>query len=126
MSDIGGNAQYDVARAKWGSIWRLPTKAEFYELCNADNCTWLWTTQGGKEGYKVISKRNGNSIFLPAAGYRRYGTSPNFDGSRAYYWSSTPYGSGTCYAYTLCIGSSDPWTFWIRRHNGLSVRPVSK
>lgn len=126
MSDIGGNAQYDVARANWGSSWCLPTKADFDELLNEDNCTWLWTTQGGKEGYKVISKRNGNSIFLPAAGYRRYGTSPNFDGSRAYYWSSTPYGIGTCYAYTLFFNSSYRYTYWYYRSYGHSVRPVSK
>lgn len=125
MSDIGGNAQYDVARANWGSSWRLPTKAEFDELLNEDNCTWLWTTQGGKNGYKVISKRNGNSIFLPAAGYRN-GTSPNFDGSRGYYWSSTPYASGTCYAYTLFFNSSYRYTYWYYRSYGRSVRPVSK
>ena len=125
MSDIGGNAQYDVARIKWGSSWRLPTKAEFDELLNEDNCTWLWTTQGGKNGYKVISKRNGNSIFLPAAGYRN-GASPNFDGARGYYWSSTPYESGTCYAYTLFFNSSYRYTYWYYRSYGRSVRPVSK
>lgn len=127
MSDIGGNAQYDVARANWGSSWRLPTKAEFDELLNEDNCTWLWTTQGGKEGYKVISKKNGNSIFLPAAGYRRYGTSPNFYGSRGYYWSSTPDGSDTNGAFGLYFYDSHRDTdCWSTRRLGFSVRPVSK
>ena len=128
MSDIGGNPKYDVASAKWGSSWRLPTKAEFDELCNEDNCTWLWTTQGGKNGYKVISKRNGNSIFLPAA-VRRYGTSPDRAGSRSsgFYWSSTPYYSRTYHhAYYLYFYSYDRYTDWGYRCNGLSVRPVSK
>lgn len=126
MSDIGGNPKYDVARANWGSSWRLPTKAEFAELRNEDNCTWLWTTQGGKKGYKVISKRNGNNIFLPAAG-DRYVTYLRYGGSGGFYWSSTPFGSGTCYAYTLFFDSRSLFTGWTRsRGYGCSVRPVSK
>ncbi len=36
MDDISGNADYDVARAEWGSTWRMPTKEEYEELI--DNC----------------------------------------------------------------------------------------
>ena len=126
MSDIGGNAQYDVARAKWGSSWRLPTEAEFDELLNEDNCTWLLTTQGGKDCYKVISKRNGNSIFLPAAGDRLL-TSLRYDGSYGFYWSSTPDGSNTKGADGLFFGSSHRDTDGrYYRYYGRSVRPVSK
>ncbi len=32
ISDIGGNPQYDVATATWGSSWRLPTEHELQEL----------------------------------------------------------------------------------------------
>ena len=32
MDDISGNATYDVATAKWGKGWRMPTKEEFDEL----------------------------------------------------------------------------------------------
>lgn len=67
-SSIAGDASYDAARANWGGTWRLPTASESQELI--DNCTWTWTTQGGKNGYKVTSEKNGNSIFLPAAGCR--------------------------------------------------------
>ena len=70
FGDISGNSAYDAARANWGSTWRLPTKAECQELI--DNCTWTLTTYNGKKGYKVVSKKNNNSIFLPAAG-GRYG-----------------------------------------------------
>ena len=86
IDDISGNPIYDVARAKWGSSWRLPTKTEFQEL--ADNCSWRWTTQGGQNGYKVTGP-NGNSIFLPAAGYR-YESLLYRVGGGGYYWSSTP------------------------------------
>ena len=125
MSDIGGNAQYDVARANWGSSWRLPAKAEFDELLNEDNCTWLWTTQGGKDGYKVISKRNGNSIFLPAAGGRGSKYQGN-NGSGGMYWSSTPNWSSAYSAYYLYFDSSRRYTYWYYRALGHSVRPVSK
>ena len=122
MSDISGNAQYDVARKKWGSTWRMPTKAEQQELL--DNCTWEWTTQNGVNGYKVTGP-NGNSIFLPAAGYR-YGTTLNFDGYYGGYWSSTPDESGTNGAYYLYFNSGDHYVGWFSRNYGLSVRPVTE
>lgn len=56
----------DVAHVKWGNGWRMPTPVEQEELKN--NCTWTWITMNGVDGYKVTSKNNGNSIFLPAAG----------------------------------------------------------
>lgn len=126
MSDIGGNATYDVARKQWGSSWRLPTKAEFKELLDEDNCTWEWTTQSGVNGYKVTSKVNGNSIFLPAAGYRG-GSSLHGTGSYGSYWSSTPDGSSTSNAYYLGFTSGAHDTYWYyRRSYGLTVRPVSE
>jgi uncharacterized protein (TIGR02145 family) len=64
---------------------RLPTKEEFQELI--DNCTWLWTEEG-VHGYMATSKKNGNSIFLPAAS-TRYGTSVELVGSHGGYWSSS-------------------------------------
>ena len=67
MSDISGNAQYDVAKAKWGGEWRMPTGEEMDELLN--ECTWTWELKEGVKGYKITGP-NGNSIFLPAAGSR--------------------------------------------------------
>ena len=120
MNDIGGNSSYDVARAKWGGSWRLPTGAECQELI--DKCTWTWTTQGGHNGYKVTSKTNGKSIFLPAAGCR-YGTSPNYVGKDGYFWSSTPE-SLTIFAYFLAFCSSKQGVDFSYRYAGRSVRPV--
>ncbi|MBQ8337336.1 MAG: hypothetical protein IJY44_07390 [Bacteroidaceae bacterium] len=125
MSDIGGDAQYDAARANRGGDWRLPTKAEFAELLNSSNCTWTWTTQNGVNGYKVTSVRNGSSIFLPAAGYRD-GTSLNNGGSGGYYWSSTPFESNDGYSYDLFFYSGRHSTDWHSRNDGRSVRPVSE
>ena len=122
MSDISGNTTYDVARKKWGSSWRLPTRAEFQELL--DKCKWEWTTQGGKEGYKVIGP-NGNSIFLPAAGYCD-GSSLYGAGENGYYWSSTPIESYVYDAYGLYFGISYRNVYWSIRDDGRSVRPVSE
>ena len=121
MGNIGGNSSYDVARAKWGGSWRLPTKAELEEL--ETKCTWTWTTQGGHKGYKVTSKINGKSIFLPAAGWRR-GTSRSDVGEYGYYWGSTPGESSAYGAYYLGFYSSFHGVGWRYRINGFSVRPV--
>ena len=122
MSDISGNPSYDVARKKWGSSWRLPTKAEFQEL--RDKCKWQRITLGGKEGYKVIGP-NGNSIFLPAAGSHSW-SSLYYAGEFGDYWSSTPYESDDRLAYNLYFTSSDRGVDWFSRSNGKSVRPVSE
>ena len=57
----------DVAHVKWGEDWRIPSKDEFLELMDSLNCTWIYTSMYGMTGYKVESKKNGNSIFLPDA-----------------------------------------------------------
>ena len=120
LSDISGNPQYDAAAANWGGNWRMPTSAEFEELLS--NCTWSWTTRNGVNGY-LVTGSNGNSIFLPAAGYRS-GTSLYNVGSDSYYWSSTPNGTGS--AYLLYFSSGDHYRGWNWRYYGFSVRPVSE
>ena len=121
MNSIAGNSTYDVARREWGGTWRLPTKKELRELI--DNCTWTLTTQNGHNGYKVTSKKNGNSIFLPAAG-GRYGTSPGTRGAYAFYWSATPKEGGTKEAYYLFFKDGRRGVVGCFRDSGRSVRPV--
>lgn len=111
----------DVAHIKWGDNWHMPTEAEFQELI--DECTWIWTTLNGKNGYKVVSKSNGNSIFLPAAGWR-YGTSLYNDGSDGHYWSSSISESSPYDACWLRFDSDAHYTFSSPRNCGRSVRPV--
>lgn len=103
----------DAAHANWGGNWRMPLKAELDELINA--CTWTQTTQNGISGYEVTGK-NGNSIFLPKAGYKSEG-SLKYLGEYGYYWSSTVANS---YAYHLISESIES----MYRCRGLTVRPV--
>ena len=123
FDDISGNPQYDAATANWGSLWRMPTAEEIKELI--DNCTWDWTTLNGVNGMRVTAP-NGNSIFLPAAGYRSEGAP--IVGSKGCYWVPTLFYDINA-AYALCFMSeglyshSDGWALG-GRYYGQSVRPV--
>ena len=110
----------DVASVKWGGSWRMPTRAEQDELCN--NCTWEWTTLNGVYGYRVTGP-NGNSIFLPAAGYRIV-TEVRYQGSYGNYWSSSLSSYDCNYAYYLYFNSSGYDWYSNYRYYGRSVRPV--
>ena len=121
MPGISGDPKCDAATANWGKGWRMSTMTEFKEL--VDKCDWQWTTQGGHNGYKVTGP-NGNSIFLPAAGWR-YETSLFYAGDNGGYWSSSPNGSNTQLAYNLYFHSGSHSVDCYYRIIGRSVRPVS-
>ncbi len=118
--DIGGDSSRDAARANWGGSWRMPTKAEYQEL--VDNCTWTRTTQNGHKGYRVTGK-NGQSIFLPAAGFRN-GDKLCYGGEGGDYWSSTPDESNTDDAHLLFLGEGGQRVECGYRGRGRIVRPV--
>ena len=83
-----------------------------------------WTTQNGVKGYKVTGT-NGNSIFLPAAGYR-YGATLYDSGSNGFYWSSSLYEGNSYNAYRLYFYSGYYVWSYGSRYRGFSVRPVSE
>ena len=60
----------DAAYVNMGKEWRTPTSEEWNELMDTTKCSWTWTTINEMEGYEVTSNITGNSIFLPAVGYR--------------------------------------------------------
>ena len=113
----------DAARVNWGSLWRIPT---YDELGLLNNCTWVWTTVNDINGYKVTAS-NGNSIFLPAAGYCNE-TGLNYLGSMGHYWSSslcTGLGSSlSAGAYCFYEGGSHKTAWLLDRCGGHSIRPV--
>ena len=112
----------DVAHVKWGGGWRMPTKAEVEELNS--KCTWTWTSLNGIKGYKVTGP-NGNSIFLPAAGYRK-DTDVYRCGSTGYYWSATLDEDNSTLAYFLKFYDGGYYLGNGYRENGLTIRPVTE
>lgn len=122
LTDIGGNPEYDAARANWGGNWRMPTEKEFNELLQC--CNFEWTTQDGKKGYKFTSTKNNNSIFLPATGVPEDGNKLSLVSTNAFYWTSTP--KSVLTAYHLIFGSYDRYTGWSDRSTGGFIRAVSE
>ena len=120
MGDISGNPQYDAAAANWGGGARMPTRAECEELIR--HCTSVWTTRNGVHG-RLVTGPNGNSIFLPAAGYRR-GSSLYDAGDYGRYWGSAPHEDNDDGAYSLGFSGGYFGWYWSYRDYGLSVRPV--
>ena len=119
----------DAATAKWGAAWRMPTEAEFEELCT--NCYWEWTTINGVNGCKVTSEVEGYTdaaIFLPAAGWC-YGGPLEGRNIFWYYWSSSLYfgleGVDDRRAYVLAYNSGSEIQS-CHRYAGLPVRPVTE
>ena len=118
----------DVAHVKWGGSWRMPTEEEYYELHN--NCIWTWTTQNGVNGYKVTSKKNGNSLFLPAASERTYTTTTACGvGEHGYYWLGSHERTArhhACLLYFYGLYGGNNKSTSRQRFYGCSVRPVSE
>ena len=113
----------DAATVNWGGSWRMPTYDEVNELRN--QCTWTKTIQNSVNGYKVVGK-NGNSIFLPAAGSAYY-ANKNDVGVFGFYWSSSicaDQGGTTVYQMTFTFSGSILFGDEISRETGQSVRPV--
>ena len=113
-------ASDDVATAKLGNGARIPTRAEWEELIN--NTTAEWTTMNGVNGRKFTAA-NGNSLFLPAAGYRW--DSGLYDaGEYGYYWSSSLYADspGDAWGFYFYSGGQDMSDYG--RGDGQSVRAV--
>ncbi len=60
-------SEYDAATKMWGEGWRMPTEAEVQELFGA--CEWGFGAINNYDGYWMINRSTGTSIFFPKAGY---------------------------------------------------------
>ena len=110
----------DAAHVNLGGTWRMPTDVEWGELQN--NCTWEWTSIDGIFG-RMVTGPNGNSIFLPAAGYRG-NTDLYKTGSEVRYWSSSLEKFGPDAAWFVWLDSSGVSLNAGYRYCGYPVRPV--
>ncbi len=131
--------EYDVATQKLGEKWRYPTHSELIELSKC--CVWKEDTEANSQGeeirgYRVLSKFNGNSIFLPAAGCRSgtrldNDTGNYFSKSIGYRtWYGQPdirYDKANCLYFgfgTFKERLGSHYVYWAERYMGLSIRPV--
>ena len=106
--------------------WHVPDGDDFGKLKDADNVSMEWTTVNGINGENFTDKTTGNSIFLPAAGYR-LGDNGTLDrvGLYGYYWCSSVY--DFTHAWYLTFHSGETAMFALGNHNGYaqSVRCVA-
>lgn len=121
-SDISGFVDKDPAARRWGKGWRLPTEKEMKEL--REKCVWTWSHESGRDGYLVVSKINGNYIFLPAVGINRSNSITEMN-KRGYYWTSTPAGNHNS-AYRLSFDEKGINILEGSRFEGCYIRAVRK
>ena len=110
--------EHDAALAIMGGRWRMPTQAEMLELLD-------WTTQTMEgNGMRFTSNANGNSIFMPFAGFR-YDSDVINVGTHGYALSSSLYAGNANYSHNLyfyCYGYDG--VYFSSRYFGFVVRGV--
>lgn len=114
----------DAASINWGVDWQIPSHQQCDELIDENYTTTTWTTLNGVNGRMIVSKINGNKIFLPAAGYISESSLVSVGSYGDYNTRSlgaedkyrTEFTFGPDYIYTPNGGT--------RRIDGISVRPV--
>jgi uncharacterized protein (TIGR02145 family) len=134
--DFNDHSYYGIAPR--GEVWdsshdpspcgyRVPTKAEMLSLLD-DKVRGEWATENGVEGARFTDKNNGNSIFLPAAGYRQFddGGTPLQVGELCNYWTATKYEDNGIDAYFLLLDSNGCGVHKHTQAFGFPVRPVAE
>ena len=110
LRDIGENisgTQFDVAHIKWGGKWRMPSIEQIDALLE---CCVIKVD--GNFGFNFISKKNGNSIYLPLCGT---GTDDNYY-SMSTYWTGNKDGQGDAHCLFL------DWDADMEDENGMCLR----
>lgn len=120
IGDIAGNASYDVAAAKWGNGWRMPTVKELHEL--ETYCNWRYMRVDNRCGVMFTSRINGESIFLPATGHK-WDNEHNEPNGCGCYWTSTQCSDNTA-AYGYQYGAALGEIFDAGINAGFAIRPV--
>lgn len=110
----------DAARINWSRQWRLPSPAEWQELWN--NCTAVLVKEGGVSGYRLTSKLNGQSLFLPMGGILG---PQDADRNLGSYWSCQLIQNEPSGAENVTFTEKGVrWNLNSARMYGRSIRPV--
>jgi len=110
----------DAATANWGADWHTPSEYQLQELYQ--NTNHVWTTMNGVIG-RLFTASNGNTLFMPAAGYYDEDDLV-MEGEYGGYWSSTLYYLSPFNARDLYFNSANSFMGGYRRCYGQSVRAV--
>lgn len=115
------DSNYDMARYKWGSAWRLPTKDELEQLIAGSARKWI----NRNDSIGCMLTIGNDSIFLPAWGYRE-GDAVSAKDQEVWIWSGSLGTSSTDNAFALKLSEdADPQVVEVPRYRGCAIRPVA-
>ena len=115
--------------------FHIPTKDQCEELINYTNSYWVnnydpskiehTTDDGGIQGLngRIFEGKNGNQLFIPAAGYHS-GSDTNSVGTFCFLWSSSLHLANSYNAYNIYFYFDKVDTVYNGRYCGFSIRPV--
>lgn len=116
----------DAAYVKWGPAWCTPSKEQCEELINTDYTVSERTTQNGVAGWKITSKSNQNSLFLPGSGLYR-GNTTDYNGTCIYWTRTLKTGNVNGDSAFRLDGPESGLSVFesgVSRFDGLTIRPV--
>ena len=118
----------DAVIQKLGNGWRTPTLADFRELTNKKYTTIEKTTLNGVAGYKITSKKNKKSIFIPFAGFKNdKPQTREISSSESVAICMTNQrriDNQVFNCWTFAFGQDRIRRYGKRRYDGISIRPV--
>ena len=115
----------DMANANMDGNWKMPINEQFQELIDNTTSEWIKNYKGisGLNGRLFKSKKNSDTLFIPAAGYRN-DKNLYYAGSNVSIWSSTLHAKYPNDAYYLNSSTSVMYITDQYRCCGCPVRAV--
>ena len=121
-TSIAGNANYDLAVAKWGGRWRMPTKAEFEEMVNAASTSWTYDGSTGVTKY-IATFPNGETLEFPYDGYMNSTCTEKAYETHGFYWTATATSDQMPYYFHMSGPRSRSFTT-AEKYMHVLIRPV--
>ena len=128
VDEIGGIPTLDPSCGKTVTyegrtyLSRMPSYDDVLELFK--NCTRKEEKLNGVTGYRITSKNNNNTIFLPLVGCYYDNSTPS-KGTASYYWTSTISASNSERAWALYLkGKGEASLSQAQRRTGTPIRAI--